>query len=90
MGWWWLRGLDSYRRRPRLIILLWHGFLIFIIFNATVVFKDGIQRWVGLLICLLGNELAGYISLKKQKFAGWEGRVDWVDTIGFSLMVFQL
>jgi hypothetical protein len=52
VGWWWFRGLDSYRRRPWLLLLLWHSFLIFIIFNATVVFKDGLQRWVGLLICL--------------------------------------
>ena len=27
--------------------------LIFIIFNATVVFGDGMVRWVGLAICLL-------------------------------------
>lgn len=52
VGWWWFSGLDSYRRRPWFLLLLWHSFLIFIIFNATVVFKDGIQRWVGLLICL--------------------------------------
>lgn len=52
VGCWWLSALNSYRRRPRLLLLLWHGFLIFIIFNATVVFKDGIQRWVGLLISL--------------------------------------
>jgi hypothetical protein len=52
VGWWWFRGLNSYRRRPWLLLLLWHSFLIFIIFNATVVFKDGLQRWVGMLICL--------------------------------------
>lgn len=51
VAWWWLRGLPSYRRRSWSLVVLWHAFLIFIIFNATVVFKDGIQRWVGLLIC---------------------------------------
>jgi hypothetical protein len=51
--WWWVAGLGSYRRRPRLMPLLWHGFLIFIIFNATVVFKDGIVRWVGLVISVV-------------------------------------
>jgi hypothetical protein len=50
--WWWLAGIDAYRRRPWLLTLLWHSFLIFILFNATVVFKDGVTRWVGLVICL--------------------------------------
>jgi len=50
--WWWFTGLSSYRRRPWLLTLLWHSFLIFIIFNATVVFKDGAARWIGLLVCL--------------------------------------
>ena len=50
--WWWFTGLSSYRRRPWLVTLLWHGFLIFIIFNATVVFKDGPTRWIGIPICL--------------------------------------
>jgi hypothetical protein len=50
--WWWFAGLNSYRRRPWLLTLLWHGFLIFILFNATVVFKDGLTRWIGMLICL--------------------------------------
>ena len=50
--WWWLAGLSAYRRRTWLITALWHGFLLFIIFNATVVFKDGLTRWIGLLVCL--------------------------------------
>ena len=53
VGWWWLAGLDSYLRRPRLVVLAWHLFLIFIIFNATVVFEGGIRRWAGLAICLV-------------------------------------
>src|ERR1700752_70197 len=52
VAWWWIAGVSSYRRRPWLLTLIWHSFLIFIIFNATVVFKDGATRWVGLLICL--------------------------------------
>lgn len=50
--WWWFAGLNSYRRRPWLLTLIWHSFLIFIIFNATVVFKDGLTRWIGLLVSL--------------------------------------
>ncbi|MEW6212494.1 MAG: hypothetical protein AB1631_29480 [Acidobacteriota bacterium] len=48
---WWWRGLDSYRRRPFLVTAVWHGFLIFIIFNATAVFKTGPLRWIGVGMC---------------------------------------
>ena len=50
--WWWFAGLGSYRRRPWLLILIWHSFLIFIIFNATVVFANGLTRWIGILVTL--------------------------------------
>jgi hypothetical protein len=50
--WWWLRGLEAYRHRPWLLVAAWHGFLIFIIFNAAVTFKTGFLRWVGLCVCL--------------------------------------
>ena len=53
IAWWWRSGLDSYRKRPWQLVMAWHGFLIFIIFNATVVFAAGIVRWLGLGICLL-------------------------------------
>lgn len=53
VAWWWFAGLDAYRRRRWLITLLWHGFFIFILFNATVVFKVGWVRWVGLFICVI-------------------------------------
>ena len=53
VAWWWRGGVDSYRKRPLPLVVAWHGFLIFIIFNATVVFGNGIVRWVGLAICLL-------------------------------------
>lgn len=52
IAWWWFAGVKSYRRRPWLLTMLWHGFLVFIIFNATVVFKAGLTRWIGLLVCL--------------------------------------
>jgi len=52
VAWWWFAGLSAYRRRSWLITLPWHGFLLFIIFNATIVFKDGLTRWMGLLVCL--------------------------------------
>ncbi len=65
VGWWWLRGIDSYRRRPWFLTAAWHGFLIFIIFNATVVFKTGLVRWVGLLVCL-GLCLLWWLALRNS------------------------
>jgi hypothetical protein len=53
IGCWWRSGLGSYRQRPWPLVAAWHGFLIFIIFNATVVFGDDLVRWVGLSICVL-------------------------------------
>ena len=53
IAWWWRSGLDSYRKRPWPLVVAWHGLLIFIIFNATVVFGDGIVRWIGAGISLL-------------------------------------
>ena len=53
VAWWWLRGLASYRTRPWPLVAAWHGFMIFILFNAMVVFKEGPTRWVGLVICMV-------------------------------------
>jgi hypothetical protein len=51
VAWWW-RGLDIYRRRPRAMVAIWQGFLMFIFFNATVVFGAGPIRFAGLFLCL--------------------------------------
>ena len=51
--WWWLAGVDSYRHRPWSLTLTWHSFLIFIIFNATVVFAHGLTRWIGVVVSLV-------------------------------------
>jgi hypothetical protein len=66
VSWWWLRGLASYRTRPWPVIALWHGFVLFILFNATVVFKDGMVRWVGLVVCLI--MLIAWFVILKQRF----------------------
>jgi len=63
VAWWWLAGLDSYRRRPWPLLAAWHGFLIFIIFNATVVFKNGFTRWAGLGVCL-GLCVVGWLAAR--------------------------
>ncbi len=56
LGWvidviWWWGWPEAYRRRPRLLTAIWHGFLIFIFFNATVVFGTGLLRWIGAGFC---------------------------------------
>lgn len=49
---WWWRGLDAYRRRPGLLVVLWQTFLMFVLFNATVVFKTGPLRWIAVCTAL--------------------------------------
>lgn len=53
VGWWWRSAAGSYRQRPWPVVFAWHGFLIFIIFNATVVFKTASVRWAGLCLCVI-------------------------------------
>ena len=48
VAWWWISP-QSYARRPRGIDRALHGFLVFIAFNATVVFETGAVRWAGLI-----------------------------------------
>lgn len=48
---WWWRGLALHRRRPTALVAVWQGFLMFIFFNATVVFKTGPLRLAGLFLC---------------------------------------
>ena len=43
---WWLRP-DRYAVRSPWIDRLLHGFMAFVIFNATVVFEQGFIRWAG-------------------------------------------
>jgi len=48
---WWRRGLEGRALRPRWLSMLWHGFLFFMVFNATVVFGHGPARWLGIAGC---------------------------------------
>ena len=52
-GWWWFDAA-GYRRRSWIGVLLIHGFFLFMIFNATVVFEDGAVRVMGLLVTTVG------------------------------------
>lgn len=52
VAWWWMKGLEAYRRRCWPLVAAWHTFLIFMFFNATVVFGSGFVRWLGLCVCV--------------------------------------
>lgn len=44
--WWWLRPA-AYAARPAWIGRTLHGFMLFVVFNATVVYERGFIRWAG-------------------------------------------
>ncbi len=50
--WWWLAPL-SHRQRPRILTFILHAFMLFIIFNGTVIFKAGLSRVLGLSFFVL-------------------------------------
>src|SRR6266542_3098933 len=47
---WWWRNPASYAARPGWVDRGLHGFLLFMIFNATVVYENGFIRWAGLFL----------------------------------------
>jgi hypothetical protein len=49
VSWWWLLP-ENFRRRPKILTVAWHIFLLFIFFNATVVFVEGPLRWIGMAL----------------------------------------
>jgi hypothetical protein len=49
VAWWWLRP-RSYADRSPWVDRLLHGFMVLIIFNATVVFETGLIRWLGVAV----------------------------------------
>src|SRR5262245_10355070 len=49
VAWWWLSP-GSYATRPGWVDRGLHGFLFFMIFNATVVYEEGFIRWAGLFL----------------------------------------
>jgi len=65
VGWWWFAGVNSYRRRPWLMTLAWHSFLIFIIFNATVIFEQGLVRWLGLIVSVI--QCSCWIAISRHR-----------------------
>ena len=62
-AWWWWGGLAAYDRRPRWIVVLLHGFMFFMAFNATVVFEQGPVRWTAALVTLV----VAFLALRRRK-----------------------
>ena len=46
VGWWWFAP-RGHAMRPRWIAFALHGFMAFMVFNATVVYETGLIRWGG-------------------------------------------
>jgi hypothetical protein len=58
VAWWWLWP-EGHARRPGWVGGVLHGYLGFIIFNATVVYEQGLVRWAGVVMfAVLGALLA--------------------------------
>jgi hypothetical protein len=67
VAWWWLRPL-SYASRPLAIGVVLHSFMLFIVFNATVVYETGFIRWAGATgIAVLGG--MGLMRLRAIRLA---------------------
>lgn len=64
-SWWWL-GLSAYRHRPRWLEAFLYGFMVFMAFNATVVFEDGWVRAFG----LAGTVLLVLLILASSRISG--------------------
>jgi hypothetical protein len=63
VAYWWSRAPQAYFRRARWLSALMHGFLIFMVVNAAVIFVDGAPRWVAVAV-LLGFVILALIPKK--------------------------
>jgi hypothetical protein len=62
---WWLRPAWYARRSPWIDRAL-HGFMVFVVFNATIVYETGLIRWLGVAffawlaaVCVLSHRRRG-------------------------------
>jgi hypothetical protein len=46
---WWWGWRERYENRPKWISYFIHGFMVFVIFNGTVIFESGFIRWSGMI-----------------------------------------
>jgi hypothetical protein len=62
----WSRGVERYRGRSKAITISLHAFMLFMIFNATVVFETGATRWTGVAATAAIAVLAVRAHLQKR------------------------
>ena len=67
---WWAAGSKRYGRRARAATLGLHAFLLFMMFNATIIFARGVTRYVGLAV------MACLVALAVRRFGKGHGRLD--------------
>jgi hypothetical protein len=67
--WWWLRPA-GYARRPPWVGRALHGFMLFMVFCATVVYEAGPVRWAGVLLFAC---LAALAVWRRSHFAATRG-----------------
>src|SRR5262245_4082510 len=69
---WWLLTPRSYAARPAWVGWALHGCLSFIVFNATVVYEQGLTRWVGLAatVALAALALASRLRVRREASLG--------------------
>jgi hypothetical protein len=73
--WWWFLP-RRYAQRPARIGWCEHGFMVFVIFNATVVYEEGLIRWAGLaLLTWLATVQALAWAARKAGYVGAEGKI---------------
>ena len=56
VGWSWLAA-RRHAMRPRWVTWALHGFMAFVVFNATVVYETGVIRWAGVAGFMLSGAL---------------------------------
>lgn len=62
----WWRQPQRYAERPRWIDRVLHAFMVFVIFNGTVVYETGFIRWAGLAMFAELATVAIYRCLREQ------------------------
>jgi hypothetical protein len=69
VGWWWL-DRDAYARRLAWVDRALHTYMVFIIFNGTVVYETGVIRWAGaVMFAVLGVGLVSRLLTPRGRIA---------------------
>jgi hypothetical protein len=69
--WWWFLP-SRYAQRPAWIGWSEHGFMVFVIFNATVIYEEGPIRWAGLVLLawLAAMQVFAWAALRARRMGG--------------------